>query len=69
MVTLLSADSLLIVSCCVICTQLDAVPGGRRKPEPGMLLEAMTATGVHERTSCIFIGDSDTDMQVQAVFL
>jgi histidinol phosphatase-like enzyme len=40
------------------------VPGGRRKPEPGMLLEAMAAAGVHDRASCIFIGDSDTDMQV-----
>jgi hypothetical protein len=30
-----------------------------------MLLEAMAATGVHDRACCIFVGDSDTDMQVR----
>ncbi|CEF97932.1 HAD-superfamily hydrolase,subfamily IIIA [Ostreococcus tauri] len=40
-------------------------PCGRRKPEPGMLLEALEECGV-EAADAVFVGDTVTDMQAAA---
>lgn len=44
------------------CTDLDAVQSERRKPRPGMLLEAQRDLGINMAASW-FIGDSLTDHQ------
>jgi D-glycero-D-manno-heptose 1,7-bisphosphate phosphatase len=45
-----------------ICTDLPDAASRRRKPEPGMLLEALEKYGADAQETC-FIGDALTDMQ------
>ena len=45
-----------------VCTDLDGTDSPRRKPQPGMLMEAFTHHSINPATSW-FIGDSKTDAQ------
>ena len=46
---------------CYYCTDLKSAHSPRRKPEPGMLLEAAAAFGLILRET-VFLGDSPTDI-------
>ena len=45
-----------------VATTVSTIPCDRRKPSPGMVLEAMAAHGVAPDDTC-FVGDTATDMQ------
>ena len=48
-----------------VCFSADADP--RKKPEPGMVLEAMRELGVERADECVFVGDNwETDMLAAA---
>jgi D-glycero-D-manno-heptose 1,7-bisphosphate phosphatase len=48
-----------------VCTDTEIAPHYRRKPAPGMLLEAMRDQGVRPQET-IFIGDALRDLQAAA---
>lgn len=56
------ADHHLQLDAIYECTDLDSDNSPRRKPAPGMLLEAITDFGL-EPERCWFLGDSITDAQ------
>lgn len=45
-----------------VCTDLDSAQSTRRKPAPGMLLEAIEAFDL-DPSQCWFLGDASTDAQ------
>ena len=45
-----------------VATTVSTIPSDRRKPSPGMVLEAMAAHGFAPNDTC-FVGDTATDMQ------
>ena len=47
---------------CYYCTDLSNVNSARRKPAPGMLLEAAEALGI-DLAQAVMVGDSATDIQ------
>lgn len=58
----LLAEHNAMVDAIYTCTDLDSVQSPRRKPAPGMLLEAM-ADHELDASRCWFLGDSITDAQ------
>ena len=55
-----------VVDAIFVATRTADTPCDKRKPAPGMLLEAMEAFGVGEKALVTMVGDAITDMQAAA---